>query len=150
MLDVDGRKVRVTIPAGIENGQVIKLKGHGGAGVNGGPNGDIYITFIIADDPRFKRVGNDLLTTEDIDLYTAVIGGDVTIETLSGKVNLKVKPETQQGTRVRLKGKGFPVYKKEGEFGDLFVTYNVKLPVNLSEKEKQLFQELRDLQKKRP
>ena len=126
------------------------MKGHGGAGVNGGPNGDIYITFIIADDPRFKRVGNDLLTTEDIDLYTAVIGGDVTIETLSGKVNLKVKPETQQGTRVRLKGKGFPVYKKEGEFGDLFVTYNVKLPVNLSEKEKQLFQELRDLQKKRP
>jgi curved DNA-binding protein len=101
------------------------LKGHGGPGVNGGPNGDIYITFVVADDPKFKRVGNDLYTTESIDLYTAVMGGEVTIETLSGKVNLKVKPETQQGTKVRLKGKGFPVYKKENHFGDLIVTYNV-------------------------
>jgi curved DNA-binding protein len=147
-LDVEGRKVRITIPAGIENGQVIKLKGHGGAGVNGGPNGDIYITFVIADDPKFKRVGNDLFTSEDVELYTAILGGEVTLETLTGKVNLKVKPETQQGTKARLKGKGFPVYKKEGEFGDLIVTYNVKLPVNLSEKEKELFQQLRDLQKK--
>jgi curved DNA-binding protein len=148
MLDVDGRKVRITIPAGIENGQVIKLKGHGGPGVNGGPNGDIYITFVVADDPKFKRVGNDLYTTESIDLYTAVMGGEVTIETLSGKVNLKVKPETQQGTKVRLKGKGFPVYKKENHFGDLIVMYNVNLPVNLTEKEKELFRQLRDLQKK--
>ena len=76
------------------------------------------------------------------------MGGEVTIETLSGKVNLKVKPETQQGTKVRLKGKGFPVYKKDGQFGDLIVTYNVKLPINLTEKEKELFQQLRDLQKK--
>jgi len=147
-LDVEGRKVRITVPAGIENGQVIKLKGHGGAGVNGGPNGDIYITFVIADDPKFKRAGNDLFTTENIDLYTAVLGGDVTIETLSGKVNLKVKPETQQGTKVRLKGKGFPVYKKEGEFGDLIVTYNVNLPTNLTERERELFKQLKDLQNK--
>ena len=147
-LDVDGRKVRITIPAGIENGQVIKLKGHGGAGVNGGPNGDIYITFVIGEDPKFKRAGDDLYTTGDVDLYTAVMGGEVTIETLSGKVNLKVKPETQQGTKVRLKGKGFPVYKKDGQFGDLIVTYNVKLPINLTEKETELFQQLRDLQKK--
>lgn len=147
-LDVDGRKVRITIPAGIENGQVIKLKGHGGPGVNGGPNGDIYITFVIAEDPKFRRVGNDLFTTENIDLYTAIIGGEVSLETLSGKVNLKVKPETQQNTKVRLKGKGFPVYKKEGEYGDLIVTFNVRMPVNLTEKEKELFQQLKDLQKK--
>jgi curved DNA-binding protein len=147
-LDVDGRKVRITIPAGIESGQVIKLKGHGGAGVNGGPNGDIYITFVIGEDPKFRRAGNDLFTAEDIDLYTALMGGEVTIETLSGKVNLKVKPETQQGTKVRLKGKGFPVYKKDGHFGDLIVTYDVKLPVNLTERERELFQQLRDLQKK--
>jgi curved DNA-binding protein len=146
-LDVNGKKVRITVAAGIENGQVIKLKGHGGPGVNGGPSGDIYITFIISDDPKFKRVGNDLYTTEEIDLYTAILGGHITIETLSGKLNLKVKPETQQGTKVRLKDKGFPVYKKEGEFGDLIVTYNIKLPTNLSEKEKQLFQQLKDLKK---
>ena len=147
-LDVNGRKVRITVPAGIENGQVIKLKGHGGPGVNGGPNGDIYITFVIEDDPKFKRDGNNLLTSEDIDLYTAILGGEITINTFSGKINLKVKPGTQQGTKVRLKGKGFPLYKKEGQFGDLIVTYNVKLPTNLSEKENELFQQLRDLQKK--
>ncbi len=147
-LDVNGKKVRITIPAGIENGQVIKLKGHGGPGVNGGPNGDLYITFVIEEDPKFKRVGNDLYTTENIDLYTAVTGGEVIIETLSGKINLKVKPETQQGTKVRLKGKGFPVYKKDGQSGDLIITYNVLLPTNLSEEEKELFKQLRDLQKK--
>lgn len=147
-LDVDGRKVRITVPAGIANGQVIKLKGHGGPGVNGGPAGDIYITFIIQNDPKFKRSGNDLHTTLDIDFYTAVLGGEVTIQTLSGAINLKIKPETQQGAKVRLKGKGFPVYKKEGESGDLIVTYNIKLPANLTEKEKQLFEELRKLSHK--
>ncbi|MBL7699319.1 MAG: J domain-containing protein [Chitinophagaceae bacterium] len=147
-LDVNGRKVRITVPAGIANGQVIKLKGHGGQGVNGGPNGDIYITFVIADDLKFKRAGNDLFSTEEIDLYTALLGGEVTIHTFGGSINLKVKPETQQGAKVRLKGKGFPVYKKDGEFGDLIVTYNVKLPANLSEKEKELFAQLRDLNKK--
>lgn len=147
-LDVNGRKVRITIPAGIENGQVIKLKGHGGPGVNGGPNGDIYITFVIQDDPKFKRVGNDLYTTEEVDLYTAMLGGEVTIQTLGTRLNLKVKPETQQATKVRLKGKGFPVYKKEGEFGDLIVTFNVRLPANLSEKEKELFRELKNISTK--
>jgi len=147
-LDVNGKKVRITIPAGIENGQIIKLKGHGGPGVNGGPNGDLYITFVVEEDPKFKRVGNDLFTTENIDLYTAVTGGEVIIETLSGKLNLKVKPETQQGTKVRLKGKGFPIYKKEGQSGDLIVTYNVLLPTNLSKEEKELFRQLKELQKK--
>lgn len=148
LLDVDGRKVRITVPAGIANGQVIKLKGHGGAGVNGGPAGDIYITFVIGDDPKFKRVGDDLITTEDIDVYTAVLGGEVTVQTLGSTINLKVKPQTQQGAKVRLKGKGFAVYKKDGEYGDLIVTYNVKLPTTLTEKEKELFQQLRDLSKK--
>jgi curved DNA-binding protein len=131
-LDVNGRKVRITVPAGIENGQVIKLKGHGGPGVNGGPAGDIYITFVIAEDPIFKRSGYVLLTTVNIDLYTAVLGGDVSLDTFRSKLQLKVKPETQQGTKVRLKGKGLPVYKKENQFGDLIVTYNVNLPVNLT------------------
>ncbi len=148
MLDVDGRKVRITVPAGIANSQVIKLKGHGGAGVNGGPNGDIYITFVIADDPKFNRVGDDLFTIEEIDLYTAVLGGEITVNTLAGPIKLKVKPETQQGAKVRLKGKGFPVYKKESQYGDLIVTYNVKLPSSLGEKEKELFQQLKDLSKK--
>jgi len=141
-LTINGKSVRITIPAGTENGQVIKLKGYGAPGVNGGPDGDLFITFSIANDSRYKRQGNDLYVNETIGLYTAVLGGDVTIDTLSGKIKLKVKPETQNGTKTRLKEKGFPVYKKEGEFGDLYITYTIQIPTNLTEKEKALFTEL--------
>lgn len=142
--DINGKKVRITIPAGVYDGQQIKLKGHGNPGANGGPNGDLYITFNIAEDKDFKREGDNLRSSVEIDLYTAVLGGDVTIHTLDGSVNLKVKPETQNGTTVRLKGKGFPVYKKDGQFGDLYVTYTVKIPTNLTEKQKELFQQLKN------
>ena len=144
-LTVNGKNIRITIPAGIENGQVIKLKGHGAPGVNGGPAGDLFITFSIANHPIFKRAGNDLYTHASIDLYTAMLGGETTIDTLKGKVKLKVNPETQIGNKIRLKGKGFPVYKKEGEFGDLYVTYDIKLPTNLTEQQKALFAELSKL-----
>ncbi|WP_345992523.1 J domain-containing protein [Chryseobacterium sp. Chry.R1] len=142
--EINGKKVRITIPAGVYDGQQIKLKGHGNPGINGGPSGDLYITFNISPDPDFERVGDDLKTKVTIDLYTAVLGGDVKVNTLDGSVNLKVKPETQSGLTVRLKGKGFPVYKKEGQFGDLFVTYEVKLPTNLTEKQKELFEQLKN------
>jgi len=139
---INNKNIRITIPAGIANGQTIKLKGHGGPGVNGGPPGDLYITFDILEDPVFKRLGDDLYATMELDLYTAVLGGEKTIETLDGRVKLKVKPETQNGTKTRLKGKGFPVYKKEGSYGDLIVTWFIKIPVNLTEKQKDLFREL--------
>jgi curved DNA-binding protein len=83
--------------------------------------------------------------TTEIDLYTALLGGESIIETLSGKLKLKVAPETQNGTKIRLKGKGFPVYKQEGQFGDLYVTYQINLPSNLTNKEKELFTELSKL-----
>jgi len=141
-LNVNGAKIRITIPAGIENGQTIKIPGHGGKGINGGPDGDLYITFSITDHARFKRLGNDLYATVDLDLYKAVLGGEITIDTLNGKVKLKVKPETQNGSKVKLKSKGFPVYKKEGLYGDLFITYNIKIPTNLTEKQLELFRQL--------
>jgi curved DNA-binding protein len=141
-LTVNGGKIRITIPAGIENGQTIKISGHGGKGVNGGPNGDLYITFSIANNPDIKRLGNDLYTEVVLDLYKAVLGGEITIDTLKGKVKLKVKPETQNGSRIKLKGMGFPVYKNEGHIGDLYVTYTIKIPTNLTEKQKALFTEL--------
>lgn len=141
-LTVNGKKIRITIPAGIEPGQVIKLKGYGEPGTNGGPAGDLYIRFSIADDPRFKRTGNDLHTTAELDLYTALLGGEITVDTLGGKVRMKVNPETQNGTKVRLKGRGFPVNKSEGQYGDLYITYTIKLPSNLTEKQKALFREL--------
>ncbi len=144
-LTVNNKNIRITIPAGVEDGQVIKLKDHGGPGANGGPNGDLYITFVIEPDPVFKRSGNDLYTTIALDLYTAVLGGEVMVETLDGKIRLKVKPETQNGIRTRLKGKGFPIYKREGSSGDLFVTYNILIPQNLTTKQKELFTELSKL-----
>lgn len=142
--EINGKKVRITIPAGVYDGQQIKLKGHGNPGFNGGPNGDLYITFNIQPDHHFERSGDDLKVKVDIDLYTAMLGGEVQVKTLDSDVKLKVKPETQPGSTVRLKGKGFPVYKKEGEHGDLYVTFNVKLPKNLTEKQKELFEQLKN------
>lgn len=139
---INGETLRITVPAGVANGQVIKLKGHGGKGMNGGPDGDLYITFAVSDDPAFKRKDNDLYTDVNIDLYTAVLGGDVTVNTLDGQVKLKVRPGTQNDAKVRLKGKGFPVYKQEGSFGDLIVTYHVSIPTTLTEHQKDLFRQL--------
>jgi curved DNA-binding protein len=144
-LTVNGKNIRITIPAGIENGQIIKIKGHGGPGVNGGPNGDLYIQFSITNHSKFKRDKDNLYINVDLDLYKALLGGEHTIDTFNGKVKLKIKPETQNGTRVKLKGKGFPKYKNEGAFGDLYITYQIKLPEKLSNKEKQLIEELKKL-----
>ncbi len=146
---VNGKSIRITIPAGIEDGQTIKISGHGGEGINKGPNGDLYITFSIVNTTPFKRVGNDLYVTNDLDLYTAILGGEILLTAFDGsKLKLKVVAGTQNGTKVRLKGKGFPVYKKEGTYGDLYVTYNIKTPTHLSEKEKELFNQLATLAKK--
>lgn len=146
-LTVNGKNIRLTIPAGVENGQTIRIKDHGGPGVNGGPNGDLLITFALNNNTAFRRDGKDLYANQEIDFYTAALGGEMMVDTFDGKVKLNVKPETQNGTKVKLKGKGFPVYKKEGKFGDLFITYQVKLPTNLSEKEKELLQELAKIRK---
>jgi curved DNA-binding protein len=138
-ITVNGKNLRITIPAGIANGQVIKLAGQGGAGANNGPGGDLFLTITVADDAVFKRLNDDLYLDKEIDLYTAVLGGEVTVDTLDGKVKLKVPQGTQNGTKIRLKSKGFPVYKKEGQFGNLFVTYIVKQTA--------LVNELRELSK---
>ncbi|MFD1094369.1 DnaJ C-terminal domain-containing protein [Salegentibacter chungangensis] len=146
-LTVNGKNIRLTIPAGVENGQTIKIKGHGGPGVQGGPKGDLYITFKIINHTGFKREKENLYKSQEIDMYTAVLGGEITVNTFTGKVKLKVKPGTQPGTRVKLKGKGFPKYKKENQYGDLYITYEVSVPENLSPKEKELFKELQKLRK---
>ncbi|MRJ11545.1 J domain-containing protein [Ornithobacterium rhinotracheale] len=144
-LNVNGKKIRITIPAGVEDGQKIKLKGYGGEGVNGGPKGDLYITFSIAQDPEFKRQGNDLHKTQKLDLYTAVLGGEILVKTFDGEVKLKVKPGTQNDSKVKLKGKGFPKYKKAGEFGDLIINYQVEIPTQLNDEQKELFEKLAKL-----
>lgn len=147
VLNIAGKNIRITIPAGVEDGQVIKLKGYGGEGINGGPAGDLYITFVVNNNTPFRRVGDDLHIAIDLPLYTAVLGGEQIAETMSGKIKMKVPPETQNGTQVRVKGKGFPKYKKDGEYGDLYITWNVLVPTNLTEQEKELFKQLADLKK---
>jgi curved DNA-binding protein len=146
-LTVNGKNIRLTIPAGVKDGQQIKIPGHGGDGLNGGPKGDLLIRFSITNKTGFKRDGNNLYATVALDLYTAMLGGDLTVDTFDGKVKLTVKGETANGTKVKLKGKGFPVYKKDGQFGDLYITYELKTPTKLSSKEKQLFEELAKLRK---
>ncbi|MFD2724661.1 DnaJ C-terminal domain-containing protein [Hyunsoonleella rubra] len=144
-LMVNNKNIRITIPAGVENGQIIKIKGHGGKGVNDGPNGDLYIQFSIVNHSKFRRDKNNLHVTVELDLYKALLGGTLMVDTFNGKVKLNIKPETQNGTKVKLKGKGFPKYKKEGEFGDLYITYQIKIPTKLSDREKTLIKELQKL-----
>lgn len=140
-LTINGKNIRITIPAGIEDGQTIKIKGYGGDGIQGGPKGDLYITFSLLNNISFKRDGANLYKTIEIPLTKAILGGEIIVETLSGKVKLKVKPGTQNGTKIKLKGKGFPIYKKNG-FGDLYITFSPKIPTNLTEQQKKLFEEL--------
>ncbi|RMA58795.1 DnaJ C-terminal domain-containing protein [Ulvibacter antarcticus] len=141
-LTVNGKNIRLTIPAGVENGQIIRIKGHGGEGTNGGPKGDLLIQFNILNNTAFKRDRSNLYSNVALDFYTAVLGGDIMVDTFDGKVKLKVKPGTQTDSKVKLKGKGFPVYKKEEQFGDLYITFKIEIPTNLSEKERTLFEEL--------
>src|SRR5690554_5434622 len=144
-ISIGDKKIRLTIPAGVEDGQTIKIKGHGAEGIGGGPKGDLFITFEILNNTQFKRLESDLYATVELPLYTALLGGEITAETLTGKVKLKVKPETQNDTKVKLKGKGLPKYKKKGQHGDMFITYKITMPTNLSAKEKELFTQLSKL-----
>jgi len=144
---VNGKNIRITIPAGVESGQKIRLKGQGADGINGGPAGDLFIQFDIKTDPHVQRQGHDLYKTQEVDLYTMLLGGELLVETFAGKIKVKVKPETQNGSKIRLKGRGFPVYKKENEFGDLFISLQVKLPTDLSTEEIALFQQLANKRK---
>lgn len=141
-LTVNGKNIRITIPAGVEHGQTIKIKNHGGKSPNNGPKGDLYITFAITNNTPFHREKADLFITHNIPLTTAVIGGDIHIKTLDSTVKLKVKPGTQNGAKVKLSGKGFPVYKKDDTFGNLFVTYQITIPTTLTPAQKELYEQL--------
>ncbi|WP_026463386.1 J domain-containing protein [Adhaeribacter aquaticus] len=141
-ITVNGKNLRITIKPGVEDGQTIRLKGNGGPGMNGGENGDLYLTFRIPPHPRYTRQGHDVYVEALVPVYKAALGGDTIVETLNGQVKIKLKPGSQNGTTLRLKGKGFPVYNQEGNFGDLYIKLNLQLPQNLTDQEKNLFQQL--------
>ena len=143
-LTIGNENIRISLPAGIADGQKIRLKGRGTPSPVGGERGDLYITFHIEPDKNFTRKGNDLYTTITTDLYTALLGSEVILPTLSGNVKISVKPGTQPDSKLRLRGKGFPVYKQEGMFGDLIVTFKIQLPT-LNEEQRELLQKIKEI-----
>ncbi len=125
MVDVEGRRLEVTIPAGVTEGQKVKIRG-GGVKANGGPAGDLLITVRIAADPRFERRGADLHTELPLTLAEAVLGAEVPVRTPTGSAKLRIRPNTQNGQEIRLAGRGLP--QRGGAKGDLVVTTRVVLP----------------------
>jgi curved DNA-binding protein len=144
-ITVQGKNLRLTIQPGVADGQTIRLRDQGGPGRNGGPNGSLLITFRILPDARYVRTGDDLTQDVPVSLYRALLGGSQTVDTLSGAVKINIKPESANGTRLRLRGKGFPVYRQDGKFGDLYLRLSVQLPQNLTDQEKDLIKQLAQL-----
>ncbi|NBC82621.1 MAG: DnaJ domain-containing protein [Bacteroidetes bacterium] len=149
LLHVNGEKLRIKTKPGAYNGQKLRIKGKGDKGVSGGQNGDILVNIIVLPDPQYNLEGNNLVKDVMVDLYTAVLGGKVQIDTLAGKVNMPVKKGTQSGTRLRLKGKGMPHYNNPKMFGDLIVRLHVEIPRDLSREEEKMFKELQSVQKEK-
>jgi len=145
ILNVDGQKIKVNLAPGVTHGQLLRLKGKGGKSPDGGPDGNIILKINIINNTKFELDNTDLHTTTEVDLYTAVLGGKLTIETLKGPMSINIQKETPNGKILRLKGLGMPVYGKAGSFGDLYIKLQVSLPVNLSPKETELFKQLSEL-----
>ncbi|MBC8083418.1 MAG: J domain-containing protein [Hymenobacter sp.] len=149
-LTVNGKNLRLTIQPGVEDGQTIRLRDQGGPGRNGGAAGALYITLRLVPDARFARLGNDLTQEVPVPLYRALLGGEQVVDTLAGPVKITIKPETQNGTRLRLRGKGFPIYKQEGQSGDLYLRLTVQLPQQLTGPEQELLRQLAALRNPQP
>ncbi len=144
MLDVNGSTIKVKVGKGVKDGQKLRVRGKGGSGASGGQQGDLYIMINILPDPRFKRRENDLFTTVETDLYTAVLGGKLTVETMKGPVTITVPTGTQNGKTFRLKNMGMPDYAHAAVNGNLFVKVYIKIPDKLRPEERILFEKLRD------
>lgn len=143
VVNKDGQRLNVKIPAGVKTGSKVRVRGKGGGGVGGGQSGDLFLRIKVASDPRFERKGDDLYTTVPVDLYTAVLGGEVTVPTLAGNAKLKIPAGTQNNQKFRLRGKGMPSLKNKGRYGDLYARIEVRLPAKLTSQQRKLFEELR-------
>ena len=130
------KKIQVSIPAGIDSGQSVRIRGKGEPGINGGPRGDLLVEVIVAQHPKFQRQDMNVFSTESISFPTAVLGGEVRIPTVAGDVMVDVKPGTQSGTKFRLKGKGMPSLRSQSLMGDHYVTLVVDVPTKLNEEQK--------------
>jgi curved DNA-binding protein len=142
----NGKSLEVTIPAGVRDGQRIRLSGQGGAGGGGGQSGDLYLLVHLTPDTTFTRQGDDLHEEHRASIYTLVLGGEITVPTMTGRIKVKVPAGSQNGRTLRIPGKGMPKLRGGG-FGDLYVKLVAHVPTHLSERERELFQQLADLQK---
>ncbi len=142
---VNKKQMKIKIPQGIYDGRRLKLKGRGQSGGQGGESGDLYIRINIRPHDVFTRENDDLHVTVNVGLYQMLLGGVISVPTMTGKVKIKVPPESQPGKVMRLAGYGMPVFQSENRKGDLFATLQVALPEKLSEDEKKMFRELADL-----
>ena len=140
MLDLNGNTIKITIKPGVRDGQVLRIKGKGNPGRNGGDNGDLLIKVVITNDPVYQRDGDDLIKNINIDIYTAILGGKITVNTLKGDVNVPIKPQTQNNCALRLRGLGMPHYGREGA-GALLLKVQLLLPEHFSQKELELIKE---------
>jgi curved DNA-binding protein len=139
----DGRRIEARIPRGVKTGSRVRLQGQGSAGTAGGAAGDLYLQVRVLPHDRFERDGDDLHVTVPVDLYTALLGGQVNVSTIDRTVSLTIPPETANGRVFRLRGLGMPKLRNEEERGDLYAVVEVQLPRNLTEREKELFGQLR-------
>jgi curved DNA-binding protein len=142
-LQKDGRRLEVKIPAGARTGTRVRMAGEGGPGAAGGEAGDLYLRVKVLPDPQFERRDDDLHVTVPVELYAAVLGGQVQVPTLGGTVMLTVPAGTQNGRVFRLRGKGLPRLQKAGQHGDLYVKVDVQLPTRLNSRQRELFEELK-------
>ena len=141
-IEVDGRRLEVKIPPGAKTGTKVRVANTIPTGI-ADQRGDLYLVIRVSDDPRFEVKGNDLHTEVPVDLYTAVLGGEVTVQTLSGNVVLTIPAGIQPGQSIRLAGQGIPRLNAPNNKGDLFAHIKVKIPQNLTKRQKELFQELK-------
>lgn len=138
------KKIKVTVPAGVDDGQQLRVSGQGGPGINGGPTGDLYVLFRVKPHSQFKRDGDDIHLELPITYPQAALGDEIEVPTISGKVKLKIPAGTQNGARFRLRGKGVQNVHGYG-VGDQHITVKVKVPTKLSEKQKQLLREFAEV-----
>ena len=138
------KQIKVKIPAGIDDGMIMRVSGEGNAGSNGGPSGDLLLHIKVKDHKIFKRVDNDLHFTLPITVFDAILGREFEIDLIDGtKEVIKVKPGTQVGERITLKGKGVPSVKGYN-VGNLYVDLNILIPTNLSKEQKEIFEKMRE------
>jgi curved DNA-binding protein len=143
ILQKDGQRLEVKIPAGAKTGTRVRMSGEGGVGAGGGQAGDLFLRVTVLPDPRFERRGDDLHTTVGTDLYTMALGGEIPVPTMTGQVMLTVPEGTQNGRTFRLRGKGMPHIRHPEDHGDLLARVEVRLPTNLTPRQRELFEELR-------